>query len=49
MRPEKLIELLDLAVSDIFDQQLYDELMEAESEDQELFRAEMKNYVDNEL
>lgn len=49
VRPEKLIELLDAAVADIFDVDLYDELMEAEKEEQELFRAEMKNYVDNEL
>ena len=49
VRPEKLIELLDAAVADIFDDNLFDELMEAEKEEQELFRAEMKNYVDNEL
>lgn len=49
VRPEKLISLLDDAISDIFDEALYNELKGAEQEERERFRAEMKRYVDEEL
>lgn len=49
VKPEKLIELLDNAIDEIFDWNLYDELMAVEEEEKERFREEMKNYVDNEL
>jgi len=49
VRPEKLISLLDDAISDIFDEELYDELKETEQEEREQFRTEMKRYVDEEL
>ena len=49
VRPEKLISLLDDAISDIFDEELYDELKETEKEEREQFRTEMKRYVDEEL
>jgi len=49
VRPEMLIALLDNAVSDIFDEYLYDQLKETEEKERQIFRADMKNYVDNEL
>lgn len=49
VRPENLIALLDDAVSEIFDENLYDLLKETEVKEREIFMADMKNYVDNEL
>lgn len=49
VKPEKLIALLDDAVSDIFDEYLFDQLIEKEEKERQIFRADMKNYVDNEL
>lgn len=49
VRPEKLISLLDDAVAEIFDVSVYNELMETESSEREIFRENMKNFVDNEL
>lgn len=49
VKPEKLISLLDNAVAEIFDEQLYDELISAEESEREIFRDDMKYFVDNEL
>ena len=49
VKPENLIALLDDAVSDIFDEYLYDQLKETEEMERQIFRADMKSYVDNEL
>lgn len=49
VKPEKLISLLDDAVAEIFDEQLYDELITAEESEREIFRDDMKYFVDNEL
>ena len=49
VKPEKLIALLDNAVAEIFEEALYDELMETEKTEREIFRDDMKYYVDNEL
>ena len=49
VRPEKLISLLEDAVTDIFDDELYSQLCEVEDEERETFREVMKNYVQNEL
>lgn len=49
VKPEKLISLLDNAVAEIFDYQLYDELMAVEESEREIFRDDMKCFVDNEL
>lgn len=48
VNPEKLIELLDAAIYEIFDSELYDELLDEESREKEIFRDDMKKYV-NEL
>lgn len=48
VKPEKLIELLDAAIYEIFDSELYDELLDEESREKEIFRDDMKKYV-NEL
>ena len=45
VKPEKLIELLDDAVADIFDEELYDELKDIEKEERETYVADMKEYV----
>ena len=45
VRPEKLIELLNDAVSDIFDEELYDDLMRIEADEKEKYVADMKEYV----
>ena len=49
VKPEKLISLLDDAVAEIFDEQLYEELIVAEESEREIFRNDMKYFVDNEL
>lgn len=49
VKPEKLIALLDDAVNEIFDQDLYDELIATEAEERELFQAELKRYVEEDL
>lgn len=45
VKPEKLIELLNDAVADIFDEELYDELKDIEKEERETYVADMKEYV----
>lgn len=49
VKPEKLIAMLNDAINDIFDQDLYDELITQENEERELFQAELKRYVENDL
>lgn len=49
VKPEKLISMLNDAVNEIFDQDLYDELITQEAEERELFQAELKRYVENDL
>jgi hypothetical protein len=44
-----LIALLDDAINEIFDQDLYDELIATEAEERELFQAELKRYVEEDL
>ncbi len=43
VKPEKLIALLDDAINEIFDQDLYDELIATEAEERELFQAELND------
>lgn len=45
VKPEKLVELLNYAVSDIFDNELYYSLLERESEEREHYQKELKEYV----
>lgn len=49
VRPEKLIELLDRAIYEIFDEDLYDELRNRESNERETFQTELKRYVREDL
>lgn len=49
VKPEKLISMLNDAVNEIFDQDLYDELITQENEERELFQAELKRYVEEDL
>ena len=49
VKPEKLISMLNDAINEIFDQDLYDELIAQENEERELFQAELKRYVENDL
>lgn len=49
VKPEKLISLLDDAINDIFDRELYDELLERESDEREQFQTELKRYVEDDL
>lgn len=49
VKPEKLISMLNDAVNEIFDQDLYDELITQETEERKLFQAELKRYVENDL
>ena len=49
VKPEKLISMLNDAINEIFDQDLYDELITQENEERELFQAELKRYVENDL
>lgn len=49
VKPEKLIAMLNDAVNEIFDPELYDELLERESDEREQFQAELKRYVEDDL
>lgn len=49
VKPEKLISLLDDAINDIFDWELYDELLARESDEREQFQTELKRYVEDDL
>ena len=45
VRPEKLLSLLESAIADIFDQNLYQELLDEEEEQRASYRKELKEYV----
>lgn len=47
VRPEKLMQLLEQAIADIFDVSLYDDLKETESQEREVYRRELKDYVES--
>ncbi len=49
VKPEKLIELLNKAVEDIFDKGLYEELTERENRERISFQTELKRFVREEL
>lgn len=49
VKPEKLITMLDDALGEIFDNDLYDELNQAEEEERELFQTELRRYVTEEI
>ncbi len=45
VRPEKLMDLLKEAISSIFDNELYEELMEKEEEERTQYQKELKQFV----
>jgi len=47
VRPERLMRLLEDAILEIFDSQLYDELQEMEETERIEYRRELKEYVNN--
>lgn len=47
VKPEKLIQLLDDAVADIFDDDLYYDLRAEEKEERKQFQVQLKEYVSN--
>ena len=49
VRPEKLIELLEAAIMDLWDKNLYDELYKREEREREIFQTELKRFVDEDL
>lgn len=49
VRPEKLVSLLEDAVSRIFDWSVHEELMKDEDTERGIFRSDLRRYVDNEL
>ena len=49
VKPEKLIELLNKAIGEIFDEDLHDELNERETNEREIFQTELKRYVREDL
>jgi hypothetical protein len=49
VNPEKLIAMLDDALGEIFDNDLYDELIKQEDDEREQFQAELKRYVEEDL
>lgn len=49
VKPEIIISILEEAVRSLFDEKLYDELLKRQANESELFRAELKRYVSEEL
>lgn len=49
VKPEKLIAMLDDALGEIFDNDLYDELIKQEDDEREQFQAELERYVEEDL
>ena len=47
VKPEKLQKMCQDAIDDIFDTDLHDELMESESDDREIYRSRLKEFVSN--
>ena len=47
VRPEKLQELLTTAISDIFDQELYDELLKQEDSERRYYQSSLRSFVNN--
>ena len=47
VKPEKLIELCENAIQEVFDEDKYNELLEQEREERNEYRIEIKNFVNN--
>ena len=46
VRPERLMELLEGAIRDVFDESLYDDLMIQEADEREKYQKELKIFVE---
>lgn len=49
VKPEKLVAMLNDAIGEIFDNDLYDELQATEDKERELFQTELRRYVTEEI
>lgn len=49
VKPEKLVAMLNDAIGEIFDNDLYDELNQTEEKERELFQTELRRYVTEEI
>lgn len=49
VKPEKLVAMLNDAIGEIFDNDLYDKLNRTEEEERELFQTELRRYVTEEI
>lgn len=47
VKPEKLMLLLQDAINQVFDFDLYDELMEREKSETLMYRAALRTYIEN--
>jgi len=47
VRPERLMELLEGAIADIFDNELYNDLLNIEREERVIYRKRLKEFVNN--
>lgn len=47
VKPEKLMSLLQGAIDDIFDEELYEELCDRERREEMMFKAELRTYINN--
>ena len=49
VKPEKLMSLLQNAIDEIFDFDLYEELKEREKRETTMYRTELKEFIENDL
>ena len=49
VKPEKLMNLLQGAIDEVFDEELYDELKEREKREATMYRTELKEFIENDL
>lgn len=49
VKPEKLMNLLQGAIDEVFDEELYDELKERERREATMYRTELKEFIENNL
>ena len=49
VKPEKLMNLLQGAIDEVFDEELYDELKEREKREATMYRTELKEFIENNL
>lgn len=49
VKPERLMRLLQDAIDEVFDEELYEELQDRERREATMYRAELKEYIENNL